>query len=212
MTPHKEPPSTDGRVLRARALREERRIQIIEAARGVFADKGYHAGSINDIIEAASIARGTFYLHFESKRAVLEEILDGFLRDLQVMVKRVDVTSSVSPQDQLQDNVEQVLARLIRNPDLTRILLREAVGLDEEFDQKLHDFYDRVLAMIRRSLVTGMRIGLVRQVDIEIVGCSILGSVKEVINHLVLNDSGEPPDPKTLAASILHYNLRGVLA
>ena len=41
----------DGRVVRARALREERRGQILQASRKVFAEKGYHGGSIADITD-----------------------------------------------------------------------------------------------------------------------------------------------------------------
>jgi AcrR family transcriptional regulator len=200
----------DGRVRRARALREERRAQILDAARRVFGEKGYHVGSINDIIEAAGIARGTFYLHFESKRAVLDVLLDDLLGRLRALVKRVDVTSTTPPQAQLLANVERVLGLLVDHSDLTRILLREAVGLDEEFDQKLRDFYGQVLALIGRSLHTGMAIGLVREVDVAIVSSCVLGSVREVIAQLVL-DAAERPDPAELARVILDYNLRGLL-
>lgn len=47
--------------------KRERRQQILDAAKHVFAEAGYHGASINAIIERAEIARGTFYLYFESK-------------------------------------------------------------------------------------------------------------------------------------------------
>jgi AcrR family transcriptional regulator len=50
--------------------KQERRRQILSAAKQVFADAGYHGASIHAIIERAQIARGTFYLYFESKAAV----------------------------------------------------------------------------------------------------------------------------------------------
>ena len=69
----------DGRVSRAQRLRESRRAAVLAVARRLFSQKGYHATSIHDIIEAAEIARGTFYLYFESKRAIFDELLDGLV-------------------------------------------------------------------------------------------------------------------------------------
>ena len=45
----------DGRVTRARDLREARREQLLEAGRRVFAQRGYHAAAISDIIDAADV-------------------------------------------------------------------------------------------------------------------------------------------------------------
>ncbi len=56
--------TTDGRAERANKKRELRRREILDVARGVFAEKGYHHTHVADIIEAAGIARGTFYLYF----------------------------------------------------------------------------------------------------------------------------------------------------
>ncbi|MDP9001704.1 MAG: TetR/AcrR family transcriptional regulator, partial [Myxococcota bacterium] len=54
----------------------ERRQQILNVARDVFARRGYHNAKIEDIVTAAGIARGTFYLYFEDKRSIFEEIVD----------------------------------------------------------------------------------------------------------------------------------------
>ena len=52
------------------AAKAERRNEILVAARDVFARKGYHQATIDDIVKAAGVARGTYYLYFEDKRAV----------------------------------------------------------------------------------------------------------------------------------------------
>ncbi|MCX5743965.1 MAG: helix-turn-helix domain containing protein, partial [Proteobacteria bacterium] len=62
--------------------KQERRRKILGAAKYVFAEAGYHGASINMIIERAQIARGTFYLYFESKAAVFNSILDVAMADL----------------------------------------------------------------------------------------------------------------------------------
>jgi AcrR family transcriptional regulator len=54
---------------------EVSRRRILAAAEQVFADLGFHAASIVKITEAAGVAQGTFYLYFDSKQAVFEEVL-----------------------------------------------------------------------------------------------------------------------------------------
>jgi AcrR family transcriptional regulator len=228
--------ASDRRVLRARALRDKRRIEILEAARKVFARRGYLGASIADIIEEAKIARGTFYLHFESKRSIFGEVLEDLLEQLKGVFIRVDIKrTDASPYDQLLDNVERVLDVLVMNADLARILLRTAGGQDDEFDQKLGEFYDDVLALVRDSLSDGVKMGIVRDVDLVIYASCVLGSVKETVDHLLLRQTSSarmtkkraatkrsarvndrtlaayPGGRRAIAKKLLDYNLFGIL-
>ncbi len=200
----------DGRVRRAQAQRAERRAQILLEARRVFAEKGYHGTSIQDIISAAGIARGTFYLYFEGKRVIFEEILDDLLIEIRSKIQGISLESEDPPDVQLLRTLERVLQVLVENRDLTVILLRQAVGLDPEFDQKLQEFYGRVRGIIVVSLTIGMDLGLVRSVDAPLVAACILGSVKEVLGDIVLQDD-IPGDLSEAARSILNFNLHGVM-
>ncbi|GHO71599.1 hypothetical protein KSC_104910 [Ktedonobacter sp. SOSP1-52] len=53
-----------------------RRMQILDAATTVFAEKGFHRATIKDIARVAGIADGTIYTYFASKTAVLLAILN----------------------------------------------------------------------------------------------------------------------------------------
>ena len=53
-----------------------RRDEIMDAAERLFVAKGYAATTINDLLDATGIARGTLYHHFSSK----EQVLDGLIR------------------------------------------------------------------------------------------------------------------------------------
>ncbi|MBK1880411.1 TetR/AcrR family transcriptional regulator [Pelagicoccus mobilis] len=53
-----------------------RKCQIIEVASKLFFEQGYHATGIKQIIEAADIAKGTFYSHFKSKEELGLEWLE----------------------------------------------------------------------------------------------------------------------------------------
>jgi AcrR family transcriptional regulator len=203
---------TDGRVRRAKELRAERRQQVLQAARRVFSEHGYHATSIAHIIEAAGIARGTFYLYFVSKRAIFDELLDSFFAMLTREVRVVDVAAGAPPpREQLTNIVRHMLSTLIANPDLTRILLREAVGVDDDFDRKLADFYGRLMELLQHALETGVSLGLVRPCDTRLRAHLILGTVKELVDYLLLEvEKGELVDLDAATSEALDFNLSGI--
>lgn len=202
----------DGRVTRAERLRRERREAVLTAARGVFSAKGYHAASITDILQSADIARGTFYLYFTSKRAIFDELLDNFFAQLRGRVRVVDVAAGARPPiEQMREIVRQILEELVDNGDLTGILLHEAMGIDVEFDAKVRDFYGRILDLLQGALETGKTIGLVRPCDTVMTSYCILGSVKELVDHLIgEKDAGRTPDLAAATTEIVDFNLSGV--
>ena len=116
-------------------LKKNRREDILKAAIGIFSHKGYHDTSISDIIKKAGIARGTFYLYFETKRQIFDSILNTFLIELDSCIRKIEIgENKPTPIEQLKGNLIRVFTLLIENPDLSRILLRHATGLDQESD------------------------------------------------------------------------------
>jgi AcrR family transcriptional regulator len=206
---------TDGRVTRAERLRVERRAQVLDAARQLFAESGYHATSINDIIVASDIARGTFYLYFASKRAIFEELLDAFFVTLQGAFRRIDTGPGAdSPVDQMHANVDRIFDVLDAQRAMARILLRGAVGIDVDFDRKLADFYDRITNLIEQALRTGIEMKLVRPCDPRLLSRCILGSSKEVIDHVFNTQRARlrATDLHAIGRTLVDFNLRGLFA
>lgn len=60
----------------ARLSAPARREQLLQIALGVFAEKGYHAASMNDIADAAGVTKPVLYQHFDSKRDLYLALLD----------------------------------------------------------------------------------------------------------------------------------------
>src|SRR5581483_1492778 len=201
----------DGRVSRAQKLRESRRAGVMMVARRIFAEKGYHATSIDDLIEAAGIARGTFYLYFESKRAIFDQLLDELVAVLQANVHRIDVSPGAPPPvEQLNAIVDRVLGTLVEHREIAQILLREAVGIDEDFDRKLADFYGRIEGMLERAIQTGQGMGLVRACDAQVVARCILGAVKEVVHYALVGRDPAQLDIRKMGREVIAFTLQGL--
>jgi AcrR family transcriptional regulator len=171
--------------------REQRRAQILEVAKAIFAEKGYHHAKIDDIVARARVARGTFYLYFGDKRAIFSELVDNCVDAVNAAIYAIDLARrDLSPIEQLTDNVDRVVRVFVDEPALARILFNEAVGLDPEFDRKLLAFYDGVTSMIVRALVEGERVGMVRPGDSKARALCVLGIVKEFLYQLSLREHG----------------------
>ena len=172
-----------------------RRESILAAARTVFAEKGYHQSSVADILAAADIARGTFYLYFDSKRAIFDELLEIFLVALQsgirILVPRPP-PGAPTPLEQLRGNLRRTMALLNEEREMAAILLNHAVGIDRELDARLAAFYDRVIAMIERALRRGMDMGVARECDPPIVAGFVLGGIKETAHRLIVRELDRP--------------------
>ncbi len=160
---------------------EERRVEIIDAATDCFSENGYHSTGVSDIIARAGIARGTFYLYFQSKHEIFQAILDDFISQLSGQVETIELGVNKSPALQLRENVTRVVDAVTARPAISKIIFNEAVGLDEEIQDRLKLFYKRLLEIIQSSIRLGISFGIVKNVDERVASCVILGSIREVV-------------------------------
>lgn len=181
----------DGRSARARRQREQRRAEMLSAARRVINERGYAATSVDDMIEAAGVSRGTFYNYFDGREAIFLELLDNFLLTLVAHVEPVAIDHP-TPAVAMYENLQRVIGELLENPDLATILFREAVGVNAAVDERVNRFYDFLRANVLGALEKGARRGIIRDVDKEVVATALIGAIKEVLyQHLVVRSDTE---------------------
>jgi len=169
--------------------RNERRQKLLHHARDVFAKRGYHATKIEDIVLAAGVARGTFYLYFDDKRAVFEEIVDRTLAKLAMAIIRVDPHDSVlSVADQVRENIRRIVRILLEDRATTKILLTGALGVDEAFDRKLHSFTDEIAKLLTESLAEGQSLGIIGKGEVALLACMTLGALKELLYQVAIRE------------------------
>ena len=188
--------------------KQARRAQVLRHAKRIFARKGYHRTNVADIIARAHIARGTFYLYFENKKDLFEELLQQVLSELAGRIHRLRVGPEYPhPVDQLRDNLRRVMSFVFAERELTDILLNHSVGFDRELDLKIRAFYEKVADAIQRSLDLGIEMKLVRDCDSRVAAYCILGGIKQMVGES--SQSGKR-DIERLIAEILEFGLRGV--
>ncbi len=191
--------------------KQERRRQILAAAKAVFADAGYHGASIHAIIERAQIARGTFYLYFASKAAVFDSILDQALADLRSRIHRIEVEDPAAPppQVQLREQVVATLAYIVQDRPLATLLLSAGNTPDVEAAERIEQFYGEMRDLLKRALESGLEIGLLRKCHPELVSAALLGLIRGVIEQLVRKDNELTVED--VVNELLMVALRGVL-
>ncbi len=77
---------------------ERRKQELLQIAYGMFIARGYENTSIEDIIEAAGIAKGTYYYHFESKEQMLEEVIGMMIDQETAAAKQILRAEAPAPQ------------------------------------------------------------------------------------------------------------------
>lgn len=135
---------------------ERRKQELLKIAYKLFLSKGYENTSVEDIIDEAGIAKGTYYYYFESKEQMLEEVIDMMLDSeienarqvlaapISVPMKIVGIIASMRPS---QD--EQTITETLHRP--------ENVLMHEKTNRKL---IERVIPLLSEVAEEGIRQGL----------------------------------------------------
>jgi AcrR family transcriptional regulator len=166
--------------------KSERRQQILSVARDVFARRGYHQTTIDDIALQAGVARGTFYLYFEDKRAIFSDLIDRFASQLSMAIVRIVPDDPQSPVvEQVRENIRRIIGTCLMERSMTKILFTDAVGIDPAFDRKLFTFYDMVVQLLAESLKDGQALGIVDEGEPRVLAYLTIGALKELLYQAV---------------------------
>ena len=100
----------------------ERRETIISAAQGLFASKGLHGVSVDEIARAVNVSPAILYRHFDSKQALYDAVLEKFSHQRQSYVDTI-VNHGTSFEDALAGMTQVYITYIEENPDILRIEL-----------------------------------------------------------------------------------------
>jgi AcrR family transcriptional regulator len=194
--------NVEGRPLSRRGLDTRRRL--LDAAERVFGDVGYHDASVVKIAELAGVAAGTFYLYFEEKKAVFDELV----RDLNRRIRHAMKDASEGGTTRLEQELlgfEAFFAFTREHPALYRII-RQAEFVSPEM---LRYHYERLSSGYVDALRAAADSGEIDALDPEVAAFALMGIGEMVGMRWILWGDGNPPPAEVFAE--LERFIRGAL-
>jgi AcrR family transcriptional regulator len=141
--------------------REERAALILGAAQEVFAGKGYHDASLDEIAARAGIAKGTVYLHFTGKEDLLAALVEQQIVEFLAQVDRV-TDESTTVRSRLEHILLDVYTRMQERRNQVLLELNNSIGLTRSVIEKRGDVQahiTRAMERIAALLEEGKRTG-----------------------------------------------------
>ncbi|OXM84284.1 TetR/AcrR family transcriptional regulator [Paenibacillus rigui] len=157
---------------------EEKKDGIIEAALKLFEEQGYHQTKVSDIVRAAGVAQGTFYLYFQSKEDLFRSIAKSCLEEISGTLKK-------GPVDGLNDNevfyqmIKSCLTIYYHNKTILRIIYRNGVASQEIADIS-EAFYNDMMLIIKQCLLESGEYPDYSEQQLEITAYAKIGMVELV--------------------------------
>ena len=167
---------------------------ILEGARRLFAANGFDATSIDDIAEAAGVAKGAVYHHFTSKEAVFLRVLE----DVQAAIAAAPIPPEAFEE---RDPAEQIAGAVLRyllaasEPDVRRVLLVDGPAVVGW--RKWREIDDRFFGAGARFAMARLLGEAAPAREVELMAHLLMGAVMEAAILCATAD-----DPQTTARDL----------
>jgi AcrR family transcriptional regulator len=137
-----------------RLPRAERRSQLLEVSRGVFAERGFEAATLEEIADRAGVSRPILYGHFGDKQRLFEAVVSAEIARVQAAVGAALVTPG-EPRELLERGLRAFFAYVREHPEGHAVLTRDApihlsdAGLGVMLDGLTADISEAIARVIR---------------------------------------------------------------
>jgi AcrR family transcriptional regulator len=108
-----------------RLPRAERRVQLLDVSRGVFAERGFEAATLEEIAERAGVSRPIVYGHFGDKQHLFEAVVDAEIARVEAAVGDA-IAAPGAPRDVLERGLRAFFAYVREHPEGHAVLTRDA--------------------------------------------------------------------------------------
>ncbi len=155
------------------------RDKVLAAAVQLFAEYGYHAATMRDIARIAGIQAASIYYHYVSKQALLVEIMETHMRQLNANMEYI-----VSKQDTVQQRLYEAISNHILLHTTYKseffIIDTEIRALEGENRRKILDLRDHYEDLFQKLLAEGIEKGVLRRTDVKVSSYAIIAMCTEV--------------------------------
>jgi AcrR family transcriptional regulator len=185
--------------------KSQNRQTILEAARQVFAELGYGATTVRDIIRATPLASGTFYNYFKSKEEVFQAIQDESALRIRPLLHEERVRATTI-EEFISASFRTFLAYVSGDKGNFRAIRRNTEALRVRMDtQEIIAGFEE----LREDLELAIAKGLLPPVDADYLMAAFVGVAFEMAERMLRRDN---PDPVAAAAFATALFLGGVHA
>lgn len=185
--------------------------QLINCAEILFREKGFKKTRVIDITNLAGVAKGTFYIYFETKNAIVDEIIIG--KFVKVFLDILENTAEKKePLEFIDYIIDENVAKMLENHTLVAMAHDESI-LEE---MNIHEFRDdyrrygvenflikiseKYTDSIKKNLEKGVKQGVFREVDTELYSKMLFYMVHNAIEFAHFHS--EPSDVKTVSEEL----------
>ncbi|PAY12357.1 TetR/AcrR family transcriptional regulator [Bacillus sp. 7705b] len=183
---------------------EESRKRLLKAAAHEFSIRGFHETKVSAIVKRAGLTQPSFYLYFQSKEAIFEELINDFHSRLRKLTESLLLETGLHANDVTNgvlSAVEAVFQFLAEDKDLTRI----GFFLNPEAKQLKQD----VAMVLKDNLEAEQRLGYFRsELEMETVAECLIGMIEHLTDSYLLTGI---KDPASLAEPVVNLLIYGTL-
>jgi len=185
--------------------KQANRAAILEAARVVFAELGFGAASVRDIVRRTDLATGTFYNYFPDKESVLRALVEESGDEARARV-RAARREGATLESFVSEGFRAYFAYLLEDRDMADLLRRNAGTIRTMYDEP------SVLAgtaELEEDLRDGIAAGVVPEHDTGLMAAAMVGAALEAGTR-VLEGESSVDDATELLASVFVAGLRAL--
>jgi AcrR family transcriptional regulator len=187
---------------------DQRRQQLLEVARDVFAQRGFYATSMDEVAAAAGVTKPVLYQHFPSKRALYIELLQEtgaqLLRELSQATTR-----ATSGRERVEEGFAAYFRFVVQNRSSFRLLFGASMRSDPEFSRSVETTIAAAVEAISPL------IEIPASQEQRTVLANALVGMAESVSRRAVKDPDAEDDAERLArwvAELAWFGLRGVRA
>jgi AcrR family transcriptional regulator len=172
--------------------KEERRGEILAAAKKVFARKGYHGTTIAEIAKTARLSYGSIYWYFESKDALFHELMEAEGQSLRAHVTEALTTTPAAgaPDAPFRAAVRATFEFFESDRALVKLLFRDSHALGDRFEKHLFGIYEGFIGDIEEIVADAASRGIIADYPPRMVAVSVGALVGQIAHRRVVTDDG----------------------
>ncbi len=190
----------------------EAETRILKAAQKLFARRGYNGTTTRDLAQAAGVAEGTLFRHFENKKAILVAVAtQGWIEILTDLLTELSEMPSYKAIAQV---MRKRMLNLHQNADMLRVCFMEAQFHPELSEQIQSEVIVKITDVAEAFFETAMDQGIYRRMNPRIVAQIFLGmfTIAGFSRDTVTPVDSSPQAMLEMAEGMADIFLNGVLA